>query len=261
MDIRLLVFFAVTSLYITVYNRINAVLFGQGYFVVDLSQHIFFIWYHRYLSFTQVDHSDDRIRSKLSWFRHSFYRLRSVPSNPIKFLSPDFGWKLNENFRPLSDRFRLQGNRRNRNRTGRNRSSTNEHIMNSGSPRIVDQSRLSPPLALPLVKQLRAAKPLIPIILVEDRRFTNDWITPEKFKFHTENHAALKAAFEQLIGEGVKYLYYIPGDKLYGDDTEGATDASHANDLGFMRQADVFAPVLRDALNVFHENASRKSDR
>jgi hypothetical protein len=100
----------------------------------------------------------------------------------------------------------------------------------------------------PLVKQLRAAKPATPIVLVEDRRFTNDWITPEKRQFHTDNHAALRAVYEQLVGEGVRGLFYIPGDALYGDDTEGATDASHANDLGFMRQADVFEPVLREAL-------------
>lgn len=101
---------------------------------------------------------------------------------------------------------------------------------------------------VPLVKQLRAAKPNTPIILVEDRRFTNDWITPAKHQFHTDNHAALKAAYDSLIKDGVKNLHYIPGDHLYGDDTEGATDASHASDLGFMRQADIFEPVLRKAL-------------
>ncbi|MSU25429.1 MAG: hypothetical protein EXS32_16610 [Opitutus sp.] len=101
---------------------------------------------------------------------------------------------------------------------------------------------------IPLVKQLRAAKPDTPIVLVEDRRFTNDWITPAKQKFHTDNHAALRAAFEALQKEGVTNLSYIPGDHLYGDDTEGATDASHASDLGFMRQADVMEPVLRAAL-------------
>jgi hypothetical protein len=101
---------------------------------------------------------------------------------------------------------------------------------------------------VPLVKQLRAAKPETPIVLVEDRRFTNDWITPAKHQFHTDNHAALKAAYDTLIKEGVKGLSYIPGDSLYGDDTEGATDASHASDLGFMRQADIFEPVLRKVL-------------
>ena len=101
---------------------------------------------------------------------------------------------------------------------------------------------------VPLVKQLRAARPNTPIALVEDRRFTNDWITPNKRKFHDDNHAALRAAYEQLKKEGVTKLSYIPGDALYGTDTEGATDASHASDLGFMRQADIFEPVIRAAL-------------
>jgi len=101
---------------------------------------------------------------------------------------------------------------------------------------------------VPLVKLLRAARPNTPIVLVEDRRFTNDWITPAKSKFHDENHAALRQAYEQLKQAGVGNLHYIGGDHLYGDDTEGATDASHANDLGFMRQADVFEPVLRTVL-------------
>ncbi len=102
---------------------------------------------------------------------------------------------------------------------------------------------------VPLVLQLRAAKPEVPIVLVEDRRFTNEWITPAKAKFHDDNHAALKAAWETLQKQGVKNLHYIPGDALYGTDTEGATDASHANDLGFMRQAEIFEPVLRKALD------------
>ena len=101
---------------------------------------------------------------------------------------------------------------------------------------------------IPLVQQLREAKPNVPIVLVEDRRFTNDWILPEKKQFHTDNHAALRAAFDELSADGVGSLYYIHGDSLYGNDTEGATDASHANDLGFMRQAEFFVPVLRKAL-------------
>ncbi len=101
---------------------------------------------------------------------------------------------------------------------------------------------------VPLVKQLRAAKPETPIVLVEDRRNTNDWIIPARQQHHTDNHAALKAAYETLLKDGVKNLSYIPGDGLYGTDTEGATDASHASDLGFMRQAEIFEPVLRKAL-------------
>lgn len=100
----------------------------------------------------------------------------------------------------------------------------------------------------PLVKQLRAAHAKTPIILVEDRRNTNSWITPARDKHHTDNHAALKAAYENLKKAGITGLFYIGGDHLYGDDTDGATDGSHASDLGFARQADIFEPVLREAL-------------
>ena len=91
-------------------------------------------------------------------------------------------------------------------------------------------------------------RPAAPIVLVEDRRNTNSWIIPARDSHHDTNHAALKAAHEQLVKEGVKRLFYIEGDHLLGDDTEGATDASHASDLGFMRQADIFEPVLQATL-------------
>jgi lysophospholipase L1-like esterase len=101
---------------------------------------------------------------------------------------------------------------------------------------------------VPLVRQLRAARPDTPIVLVEDRRNTNAWILPERNKAHTDNHAALREAFATLQKEGVRGLYYIPGDELMGSDAEGATDGSHPSDLGFARHADIFEPVLREAL-------------
>lgn len=101
---------------------------------------------------------------------------------------------------------------------------------------------------VPLVQQLREAHPETPIVLVEDRRNTNDWILPARQKHHTANHAALRSAYQQLQDLKIPNLYYIPGDGLYGTDSEGATDGSHASDLGFMRQAEIFEPVLRKAL-------------
>lgn len=100
----------------------------------------------------------------------------------------------------------------------------------------------------PLVQQLRAAHPETPIILVEDRRNTNSWILPARNKHHTDNHAALAKSYAELKKEGVEKLYYIDGERLLGDDADGATDGSHPNDLGFVRQSDVFEPVLRKAL-------------
>jgi hypothetical protein len=103
---------------------------------------------------------------------------------------------------------------------------------------------------IPLVKQLRSAHPKTPILLVEDRRNTNSWILPARNTHHDNNHAALREAYDALKAEGMKNLYYLPGDELLGDDSEGATDSSHPNDLGFMRQADAFEPLLRKALGL-----------
>jgi len=100
----------------------------------------------------------------------------------------------------------------------------------------------------PLVRQLRAAHPSVPIVLVEDRCFTNSWIRPERRRFHDANHAALRAVHGRLLDAGLRNLYYVEGDGLLGDDGEGATDGSHPSDLGFMRQADAFAPALSEAL-------------
>jgi hypothetical protein len=99
-----------------------------------------------------------------------------------------------------------------------------------------------------LVKQLRAARPETPILLVEDRRNTNSWLLPARNQHHTDNHAALREVFEALKQEGVTGLHYLPGDPLLGDDSEAATDGSHPSDLGFMRQAAVFEPALRTIL-------------
>lgn len=101
---------------------------------------------------------------------------------------------------------------------------------------------------IPLVKQIRAERADTPIVLIEDRRNSNSWILPKRNEFHTQNHAALKECFEKLKAEGVKGLFYVPGDDLLGSDAEGATDGSHPNDMGFVRQADVMEPVIRAAL-------------
>lgn len=114
-------------------------------------------------------------------------------------------------------------------------------LPNMGPPAVIEKCE-------PLVRQIRAARPETPIILVEDRRNSNSWITPARDKHHDDNHAALKAVYEKLLKEGVKNLSYISGDHLYGDDNDGATDSSHASDLGFMRQSDVMEPVIRAAL-------------
>lgn len=101
----------------------------------------------------------------------------------------------------------------------------------------------------PLVHQLRKARPETPILLVEDRTYTNAPFFPGMQDRHKTSRAALKAAYDRLIAAGVKRLYYLEGESLLGDDGEGATDGSHPNDLGMMRYADAYEKALRSILN------------
>ncbi len=103
---------------------------------------------------------------------------------------------------------------------------------------------------IPLVKQLRLARPDTPIVLAEDRRYPNTWIQPKRSQANDENHAALREVFATLQKEGVPGLYYVPGDDMLGHDGEGSTDGIHPNDIGYVRQADLFEPILRAALGL-----------
>jgi len=97
----------------------------------------------------------------------------------------------------------------------------------------------------PFVRKLRAAHPDTPIVLVEDRTMQDSFLIAGRMEYyHLKDRAELKAACERLEKSGVKNLYSIPGEHLFGDDGEGSVDASHPTDLGFMRQADIFAGVL-----------------
>jgi len=101
----------------------------------------------------------------------------------------------------------------------------------------------------PLVKKLRAAHPDVPIVLVEDRTMQDSFLIQGRMEwYHLKDRAELKAAFDRLQHDGVKNLFYIPGEHLFGDDGEGSTDGSHPSDLGFMRQAGIFARTLEPLL-------------
>jgi len=67
----------------------------------------------------------------------------------------------------------------------------------------------------PLVKQLRAAHPETPILLVEDRPVHQLLDHSRRRPSPTMgDHAALKAAYARLQAAGVKNLHDIAGDSL-----------------------------------------------
>jgi lysophospholipase L1-like esterase len=103
--------------------------------------------------------------------------------------------------------------------------------------------------AEPLVRQLRAALPETPILLVEDRTYAYAPFRESARQRHAASRAALRNAFKNLTAEGFADLHYLEGDPLLGDDGEATTDGSHPNDLGMVRYADTYEPKLREILD------------
>lgn len=104
--------------------------------------------------------------------------------------------------------------------------------------------------AVPLVRQLRESRPETPILLVEDRTFTNAGFFRSTRVRHQDSRQALREAYQALRASGVRRLHLLKGEELLGDDGEAATDGSHPSDLGMLRYVEAYLPALRNALGL-----------
>jgi lysophospholipase L1-like esterase len=100
----------------------------------------------------------------------------------------------------------------------------------------------------PLVRTIRETRPDVPILLAEDRTYTDARFAESQRQRNDTSRAALRKAYQGLVDEGVSGLYYLEGDVQLGPDDEGTVDGSHPTDLGFVHMADAFEPVVREAL-------------
>jgi hypothetical protein len=98
------------------------------------------------------------------------------------------------------------------------------------------------------VKILRAAHAKTPIMLVEDRNYSDNFLNASRRERNETNHKAMREVYAELQREKVGGLYYLKADTLLGTDDEGTVDGSHPTDLGFARQAAAFEKVLRKIL-------------
>jgi hypothetical protein len=96
----------------------------------------------------------------------------------------------------------------------------------------------------PLVRTLREAHPTTPIVLVEDRNYTDAFLVTSKKLRNETSQAALREVHERLRASD-ENLHYLPGRDLLGDDGEATVDSSHPTDLGFLRQAEAFHRALQ----------------
>ena len=99
--------------------------------------------------------------------------------------------------------------------------------------------------AEPLVRQLRAARPETPVLLVEDRTYANAGFVSGSHKRHSDSRGALRAAYQRLVSDGLKQIGYVRGESLLGQDRDDTTDGSHPSDLGFYRHANAMEAALK----------------
>ena len=97
----------------------------------------------------------------------------------------------------------------------------------------------------PIVMRLKEKRPNVPILLIEDRTYSDAVFHKDKRERNDSSRREYRAAFERLRAAGVTGIFYQEGENLLGDDNEGTVDSSHPTDLGFWRQADAMTPVLR----------------
>ncbi|MFC1606774.1 SGNH/GDSL hydrolase family protein [Candidatus Latescibacterota bacterium] len=101
----------------------------------------------------------------------------------------------------------------------------------------------------PFVRILRESHPTTPILLVEGRTYPNSFLVPATKKRNTDNWKEYREAYDRLKLGGDDNIFYLEGDTLLLNDSEGTVDNSHPNDYGFMHHADAFMKVLEPILN------------
>ncbi len=101
---------------------------------------------------------------------------------------------------------------------------------------------------VPFVKRLRSLKPGVPIIFVESIfRETGNW-NNKIGNYVTNQNKEFRKAYDQLVGENFKELYYVSSDGLIGDDHEATIDGTHLTDVGFRRLASHIEKILLKVL-------------
>ncbi len=106
----------------------------------------------------------------------------------------------------------------------------------------------------PAVRILRKHHTNTPILLVEDRSYTNAYLVDAQRHRNQTSRSAQRAVWESLKAANVPNVHILPGEWLLGEDSEGTVDSSHPTDLGFWRQANAMEPMIRRLLGDATEN-------
>lgn len=97
----------------------------------------------------------------------------------------------------------------------------------------------------PIVMQIRAARPGVPIILAEGTPSGDSWVSPGD---QGDNNAALRSAYAKLIVNNVTDLYYVESADLYnttGPLVNPTVGGCHPSDLGAYNVAQFYIQFWR----------------
>ena len=98
------------------------------------------------------------------------------------------------------------------------------------------------------VRQLRAKRSDVPILLTEHAGYTDGFINPVRHTAYARVNAIQKKAFSQLKSEDIQQLYYLSKDEI-NLEMDDMVDGTHPNDLGMMHYAEGYEKKLRDVLH------------
>lgn len=100
----------------------------------------------------------------------------------------------------------------------------------------------------PFVAILREAHPDTPIVLAEGVTYNDAFLVERRRLRNSDCRKALRIAYENLLADGYRNLYYQIAEGQLGLDGEGTVDGTHATDLGFYRQANTYQLLLENII-------------
>lgn len=98
------------------------------------------------------------------------------------------------------------------------------------------------------VRKLRT-KTDVPILMVESHGMADKVLRPDIEKQYRQADKCFRRAYDELVSEGVKNLFYLPSSGIdMGEDD--MVEGTHPNDLGNRKYADAYEKMLRQMLNI-----------
>jgi hypothetical protein len=100
-------------------------------------------------------------------------------------------------------------------------------------------------LTYAFVSELHRLRPEVPIVMVEGHTYTYaKYDTFFKDYLPKKNEAWLRN-YKKLKKDGIKNLYYVTTEGLFGYDNEGTVDGIHYTDLGYRYYAQKLEKVVK----------------